>query len=747
MRISRTRLIMIALLLVALAGSAWAERVIIKYQKPYAPLVQLVNNLGGRVTHQFRYVNAVAADVPSGALPALQARLAPDAVRKDLPVALPQPPKDRKGTPLLAGGQASASARLDASGIRKTAASNPNAYLVNNVYMNLGPLHGAGTMGQGMKVAVIDSGIRPGFPHIDLDGSVIGGEDLVGDGMGWSNFDNEGHGTFVAGMISANVVFSFSPASALLQSVQMHCPSCVLNGNQIPMIGSAPLSSIYALRVFPPGAGAPESRIIAAMERVLLLKENFDNGVPEEQNPDGSYNSLNVQVCNMSLGGGTMLAGRDVEDELTQAFLARNVVLVTSSGNAGPSGTTVGSPGTGYGVLTVGAASSPVHERVLRDVQYGLGAGSLYRPFEGLQTAYFSSRGPNADGKSDPEVVANGFASYGQGFSAATNGISLASGTSFASPSVAGVAALLRQAVPTASAAQIGNAIVMSANPGLITDGSGPFDQGAGFVDGAAALALLQGGTVPDTPPEPGLTNALVSANLAQGAGIQSHAGNFFRRVNNLQPGQRYEVYYSVPANTEAVYVTLSNVTPGPVQNVLFGDDVLLAVHSAKTSAIGEGDYRVFGFTKGGNWAIVRPDHGLMRITVSGDWTNASPISANLTIGTSLEIERGATAAGVMVQGGLAAIPFNVPEGAGKLEARLQWAHAWGAYPANDLDLILVRPDSAMILTGASWNSPEYADIDNPMPGTWYALVDGFTVYTAGDPFKLRVKIDGAVIR
>ena len=48
--------------------------------------------------------------------------------------------------------------------------------------------------------------------------------------------------------------------------------------------------------------------------------------------------------------------------------------------------------------------------------------------------------------------------------------------------------------------------------------------------------------------------------------------------------------------------IVLSNVMPllpPEEQNQLFGDDILLAVHSAKTSAIGEGDYQVFTFTLG----------------------------------------------------------------------------------------------------------------------------------------------------
>jgi len=55
--------------------------------------------------------------------------------------------------------------------------------------------------------------------------------------------------------------------------------------------------------MFPPTGGTPESVVIAAMERVLQLREDFDNGIPETQNADGSFNALNIKVCNMSLGG------------------------------------------------------------------------------------------------------------------------------------------------------------------------------------------------------------------------------------------------------------------------------------------------------------------------------------------------------------------------------------------------------------------------------------------------------------
>ncbi len=139
---------------------------------------------------------------------------------------------------------------------------------------------------------------------------------------------------------------------------------------------------------------------------------------------------------------------------------ARQIVVVSTS-NAGPAAITGGSPGTGEGSLTVGAASTPGYERVLRDLQYGLGVGPLYRPFDGIQSAYFTARGPTADGI-DPELTANGFATFAQG---ATGGLSVVSGTSFSAPTAARAAALMRDVFPYQKAGRIRNALYFSANP------------------------------------------------------------------------------------------------------------------------------------------------------------------------------------------------------------------------------------------------------------------------------------------
>ena len=66
-----------------------AERVIIKTPKPYQQLVQRIEQSGGLMTYQFKYVDAIAADVPDAFLRSLRAGLPEGAVRKDLIVDLP----------------------------------------------------------------------------------------------------------------------------------------------------------------------------------------------------------------------------------------------------------------------------------------------------------------------------------------------------------------------------------------------------------------------------------------------------------------------------------------------------------------------------------------------------------------------------------------------------------------------------------------------------------------------------------
>ena len=545
-------------------------------------------------------------------------------------------------------------------------------------------------------------------------------------------------------MISANAVFTFAASNPIRNAILAECPSCFINpptNTQVPMIGTAPLSSIYALRIFGASGGSPTSRVLAAMERAIELRERFDAG---------QTGGSNIQVVNMSLGGVTLFPGRELVDSEMDVMLQKGIVPVVAAGNAGPSSITVGSPATSASAITVGAASLAHNERIFARLQLGPANGARYRPFLGAQTAFFSSRGPDADGRTDPDVMANGVASFGQG-TGATNTVSFGFGTSFATPSVAGVAALLRQKYPASTARQIRNAIIDSANPSVIVDGSTVFDQGHGYVNGAGASALIAAGMASDEAPALGnVTTRTVTSNIERETPLHVLDSPVFQHATNLRPAERHEILYHVAPNTKQVVIALSSVTPAlppAQQNQLFGDDTLLTVHSAKTSEIGEGDYKVLEFSTGGTFTVNDPETGVMRITLSGSYTNAGTVSADLSIFSVSQPVPQLSAQGKIVERQTLIFPINVPGGVSQADFRLSWREDWGNVPANDLDLLVINPNGVLNLSGATLNNPERTVVNNPTPGAWVVVVSGFQISTETDKYELRVSLDGRVVR
>src|SRR5262249_15569913 len=150
-------------------------------------------------------------------------------------------------------------------------------------------------------------------------------------------------------------------------------------------------------------------------------------------------------------------------------------------------------------------------------------------------------------------------------------------------------------------------------------DGSGVLDRGAGYVDAGAAASLLLAGGVPDTSPTQGNPNQSVKVNVEKGTDLNVRDGNITETAAGLLPGQRHDILYRVNPNTKQVVIALTGVTPSlppAQQNPFFGDDILFTVHSAKTSSIGEGDYKFFDFTKGETVAVDDPETGILRVTV-----------------------------------------------------------------------------------------------------------------------------------
>ncbi|MFE7333085.1 S8 family serine peptidase [Streptomyces sp. NPDC057565] len=208
--------------------------------------------------------------------------------------------------------------------------------------------------------------------------------------------------------------------------------------------GVAPGSSLLIGKVLNDSGYGQDSWIIAGMQWAVDQK---------------------ADVVSMSLGDPAI---GDCTDPLAQAAqeMSQNThtLFVVAAGNSGPRIETVSSPGCAPGVLTVGAVD--------RDDT----------------TARFSSRGPVAVTHTlKPEIAAPGV-----NISAANAGgrgiyaYQTMSGTSMATPHVAGAAAVVRQAHPDWTAQQIKEALVSSARAG---GNVGGVDQtGGGVLDVYAAV-------------------------------------------------------------------------------------------------------------------------------------------------------------------------------------------------------------------------------------------------------------------
>ncbi|MGM9997957.1 MAG: S8 family peptidase [Candidatus Bruticola sp.] len=302
---------------------------------------------------------------------------------------------------------------------------------VSDALIGINEVWDMGYTGKGQTIAIIDSGI---YPHPDLEGKITGWVDMQEGTL--KPTDTYGHGTHVAGIAAGSGV----------KSAGVHK-------------GVAPDANVVGVRI---------SNVSEAIKGIQWVIENKDR--------------LGIGVVNISLGDFAMRSYKD--DPWAQAAekaMEAGLVVCVAAGNDGPSERNISTPGTHPDVITVGALDDN---------------GTLDRSDD--KVADFSSRGPtNIDGINKPDLIAPGVDIYGPLAPNADidneklphwgSDYVAISGTSMATPMVAGVAACLKQANPNLTHKDVKEILVKSCDNYLDEPKN---VQGAGLINAKKALEL-----------------------------------------------------------------------------------------------------------------------------------------------------------------------------------------------------------------------------------------------------------------
>jgi len=224
----------------------------------------------------------------------------------------------------------------------------------------------------------------------------------------------------------------------------------------------------------------PETLIGSAYGAEFLLGKTEDISLEEPIEEDNYIvglewgESLGADILSSSIGYIDWYSQNDLDGSTARITQAVNIaielgmVVVTAVGNSGPGG--IVAPADAFDVISCGAVD------------------------ENEIISSFSSRGPTADGRIKPEVCAQGNGTF-SATAISTTSYGTGIGTSLAAPLVSGTCALLLEAHPHWTPAQIRNAILNTADQSNTPDNT----YGWGIVDAFAAFIYDQTGTPSDS--------------------------------------------------------------------------------------------------------------------------------------------------------------------------------------------------------------------------------------------------------
>ncbi len=396
----------------ALEAPGEMVRVIVQKADTTSRAEALVSRLGGAVLKDLHIINAFAAEMPAESVPALAKNRAVRWVSLDAAV-------------MQSGKGGGGGGKKDGGGSGGEG-GDPCADCPLNYYLDtLGvrQVWEMGFQGQGVAVAVIDSGVQNNGPDFVYDPSLRTKEwrsrivERLAFNEDLAASDNNGHGTHVGGIIGGNGVYSGGLYT-----------------------GMAPQVELISLSISNATGMAYESDTVDAMQWVLENKARY-----------------NIRVVNLSINSTVEQSYHTSPlDAAAEILWFNGIVVVAASGNKGH----------GQGYNTANAA--PANDPFIITVGASLEHATASRADDTV--ASFSAFGTTTDGFTKPDIIAPGkdIISVLAGRSTwdieyperavMINGEAeyfRISGTSMAAPMVTGAVALLLQAEPDLTPDQV----------------------------------------------------------------------------------------------------------------------------------------------------------------------------------------------------------------------------------------------------------------------------------------------------
>lgn len=211
--------------------------------------------------------------------------------------------------------------------------------------------HSQNILGQGIGIAVLDTGIVPHPDFVNNGNRIVAFQDFVNGNC--KMYDDNGHGTHVSGILGGDGFASRGK----------YC-------------GVAPRCNIIAVKVLNYKGNGDIGNVVAGLQWVIQNKEKY-----------------NIRIVNISVG----TTAKSVISEDSELVKAVNevwdsgIVVVVAAGNGGPHPKTIGAPGISRKVITVGASDDNIAVDLM-----------------GKSTKDYSGRGPTNSCIKKPDVVAPG---------------------------------------------------------------------------------------------------------------------------------------------------------------------------------------------------------------------------------------------------------------------------------------------------------------------------------------------------